>query len=113
MNIKREVWVVERENNETVSSSTSRLVAESALALGDPCWQGHHVTRYIPAPQPIDGWPKEDGWYWAIYADSDIRVVEVSGDIAEWGDITVLSKKYFADERACFYGPLLPPEVER
>lgn len=113
MTAKREVWVVEDQHGPSAIDgdrpSLVRSFNNEALAARN-CARvlKEHVTRYIPAPATVDGWPERDGWYWVHDpVDSSLCLVRVHADGFTWQNGDEQRRRDDADLR--FWGPLEIP----
>lgn len=114
---KREVWVVERDGEPLTAFDEGEEVqclARKATAIEARMYKTDDVTRYIPAPERVEGWPTQEGAYWMltpnrtepwlVYADANM--------ISTAGHTYGVFRTEGLKPGTRLWGPLLPPKVE-
>lgn len=112
MTAKREVWVVEdsaapvADEHGSIEAYTHERGAEKCIEYVVPWGK---AVRYVPEPQPVVGWPAQDGWYWAWHPDANPGLVRYAyGRVVSYPPGVELTPSAYPDLR--FWGPLVAPE---
>lgn len=101
----RECWVIEDDLGPHESSVGGYDKDKVTLQPDE------RIVRYVPEPQPVQGWPLA-GIYWMQACDwVDYLAVQVSGPGVAAPNDESYSRQWCQKHNARFWGPVEPPKV--